>query len=294
MPDTQAAYRGLEPQTALMRAASGLSRTIDPRRPRRLTIAQQAEVRRHPEIKLLHQKLQSLRKTFRDNKKSISKMKGTPLYYEYQKTYLIHRNAVRRQEQAFLKEIIARYKVEQPIIDVQRQLRGLPMAEEKETKTEDHVFVERLRVIETLLTFATGSPKEECQRRGAAVSALTALCRLQQSHGFRRRKNSSTINSDREKAAQLIVQRPSLSASLPIECSPTQCIFCLGNKALPALKRLWSFSSHDGLKRHFHRKHLRHHPDGQPIACPHPRCDIDLNHKMHLQNHAQVVHETPT
>ncbi len=294
MPDTQAAYRGLEPQIALMRAASGLSRTIDPRRPRRLTTAQQAEVRRHPEIDLLHKKLQALRKIFRDHKRSIKTMKGTPLHHVYQETYQIHRNAIRRHEQAFLKEVIARYKVEQPIIDIQRQLRGLPMVEEKEVRTEDYVFVERVRVIETLFTFATGSPEEECQRRGAAVSALTALCRLQESHGFRRRKDSSTIKSEREKTAQIILQQPSLSASLPIECSPTQCIICLGNKALPALKRLCSFSSHGDLKRHFHRKHLRHHPDGQPVACPHPRCDIDLNDKMHLQKHALVVHKTPT
>ncbi|KAL9098146.1 MAG: hypothetical protein Q9163_006135, partial [Psora crenata] len=40
IPDTQAAYRGLKPQTALMRAAGGISRTIDPQRPRRLNLAQ--------------------------------------------------------------------------------------------------------------------------------------------------------------------------------------------------------------------------------------------------------------
>lgn len=44
MPDTQAAYPSLKPQTALMRAARGMSRTIDSRRPRKLTPAQQAEV----------------------------------------------------------------------------------------------------------------------------------------------------------------------------------------------------------------------------------------------------------
>ncbi|MCJ1453919.1 hypothetical protein MMC28_004268 [Mycoblastus sanguinarius] len=49
MPDTQAAYRGLKPQTALMRVASGMSRTIDSRRLKRLNLAQQAEVDRHPE-----------------------------------------------------------------------------------------------------------------------------------------------------------------------------------------------------------------------------------------------------
>ncbi len=36
------------------------------------------------------------------------------------------------------------------------------------------------------------------------------------------------------------------------------------------------------------------HRDGQPIACPHPRCDVSLNSTKHLQNHAEVVHKTPT
>ena len=49
MPDTHAAYRELEPQVAVMGAASGLSRTIDTRRPRKLTAAQRAQVERHPE-----------------------------------------------------------------------------------------------------------------------------------------------------------------------------------------------------------------------------------------------------
>jgi len=95
--------------------------------------------------------------------------------------------------------------VKQPIIDIQRQLEGLPMAQEKKTRTEDYVFVERVRVIEALFIFATGSLEEECQRRGAVVSALTALCRLQESHGFRRKKNSSTIKSKCEKITQIIV-----------------------------------------------------------------------------------------
>ncbi|KAL9594076.1 MAG: hypothetical protein Q9179_005568 [Wetmoreana sp. 5 TL-2023] len=76
MPDTQAAYRGLKPQTALMRAASGMSRTIDPRRPRKLNIAQQAEVDRHPEVRLFRRKLKSLLQTFQNQKRSIASMKG--------------------------------------------------------------------------------------------------------------------------------------------------------------------------------------------------------------------------
>lgn len=81
--DTQAVYCDLKSQTVLIRATSKLSRTIDSRRLRQFTIVQQAEIRRYPEIKLLYQKLQLFRKIFRDNKKSISKIKETLLYYKY-------------------------------------------------------------------------------------------------------------------------------------------------------------------------------------------------------------------
>jgi hypothetical protein len=51
--DTQAIYRGIAPQTAVIRAASGMARSIDQRRPRELNDQQLAEVGRHPEVKLL-------------------------------------------------------------------------------------------------------------------------------------------------------------------------------------------------------------------------------------------------
>ena len=79
MPDTQAAYRGSNPQTALMRAASGMSRNIDPRRPRKLNATQQAEVDRHPEVRLLRRKFKSLLQTFQDQKRSIASMKRDSL-----------------------------------------------------------------------------------------------------------------------------------------------------------------------------------------------------------------------
>jgi len=116
--------------------------------------------------------------------------------------------------------------------------------------------VERVRIIETLFTFATSSSKEKCIRRVQAINAVTALCSLQEGRGFRRRQNS-TSDIKRKKEGT-----PStLSESLPLECQPTQCIFCLGDEGLPAEKRLWSFHSHGDLKKHFYRKHLRYHPE---------------------------------
>lgn len=61
-----------------MRAASGISRTIDPGRPRKLNLAQQIEVDRHPEVRLLRRRLKLLQQIFQDRKRSIASAKGTP------------------------------------------------------------------------------------------------------------------------------------------------------------------------------------------------------------------------
>ncbi len=230
----------------------------------------------------------------KDNHGPIASMKGTSVYNKYQKVYQAHRNMKRRQEEALLQEVKARYKREQPVIDIQRQLKGLPLVELETAKAEDYVFEERVRVIDTLLTFVTSSPEEECKRRVEAINPLTALCRLQEGKRPRRSKLSASVIKERHLTLPSVLDPASLSDSIPIECEPTQCIFCLGCEALPTETRLKSFHSRGDLKKHFHRKHLRHHQDGHLIACPHPRCQDVLTSTMYLQNHAELVHKTPT
>ena len=284
MPDTQAAYRGLKPQTALMRAAGGMSRTIDPRRPRKLTPAQQAEVDRHPEVRLLRR--------IRDQKRSVVHKRGTPLYDQYQRAYRAYRNSRRRYEKALLMEVKEKYKKEQPVIDIQRQLKGLPVVEQKAIQTARNVFMERVRAIDALFTFATSSTEGECQRRAAAIDALVALCKKQETQGFRRRKAEVKVKG--EEALPADSPTSNLSETLRVECQDRQCIFCLGNEDLPNEDRLKTFWARGDLKKHFHRKHLRHHPDDEPIACPHPRCDITFERKTCFQNHVERVHKIRT
>ena len=95
-----------------MRAASGISRIIDPRRPRKLSLAQKVEIDRHPEVKLLYRRLKTLLYTFQDQKRSIANIKGTPLYNYYRQAYQAYRNLKRRLEKALLIEIKERYKKE--------------------------------------------------------------------------------------------------------------------------------------------------------------------------------------
>ncbi|MCJ1271805.1 hypothetical protein MMC22_011710 [Lobaria immixta] len=256
MPDTQAVYRGLKPQTALMRAASGMSRTIDSRRPRKLNLAQQAEFTRYPDVRLLRRRLRSLLQTFRDQHRSIASTKGTLIYDHYRQAYQAHRNLRRQHEKAFLTKVKERYKKEQPVIDIQRQLKGLPIAEQKALQAAEYIFEERIHAIDALFTFATPSTEEECQRRVTPINALIALCKKQESQGFCCRRADIKINGKQTS----ISPPPNLSETLPIECKATQCIFCLGNEGLSAAGRLKAFASRGDLKKHFHlRPDLEQH-----------------------------------
>ena len=270
-----------------MRAASGMSRTIDRRRPWKLSQSQKTEVNRHPEVRLVRRRQERLREVIKNKYGTITRLKGSIIYDQYQKALRSYRNMKRRQEDRLLQEIKTKFKIEQPVADIERQLEGLPVAEEPEG-TQSHVFPERVRVIDTLFTFATDTTEQEYERRSAAINALVALCSLQGAHRLYRQKTGQPYQEP------LPQQFPSLSDSLGIECKPTQCIFCLGREEIPSEKRLKCFHSRGDLKKHIFRHHFSHHQSGVPIDCPHPRCKISLSTTSHLQNHAEMVHKTPT
>ena len=269
-----------------MRAASGMSRTIDRRRPWKLTATQRSQIDHHPEVKLLRRRQLSIRKYIRENLGPINKLKGTALYGRYQKAYHTYRNTKRRHEESFLKEIKAKYKREQPVIDIQRQLKGLPVID-KPAVDRHYVFTERSRAINALFTFATASAEEAWKRRSEAINSVTALCSLR---GAERSYRRSSTKHDQPSSSP----PPTLPESLPFECQPTQCIFCLGNDKYPIEKRLKCFHSRGDLKKHLYRSHLKHHGKDQPIDCPHPRCSTTMDNEMYFRNHLERIHKVQT
>ena len=187
-------------------------------------------------------------------------------------------------------KIKKRYKKKQSMIDIQRQLKRLSIAKQKALQAIEYVFEKKIHVIDAIFIFVTSSIEEKCQRRVIAINALIALCKKQESQDFRRRRANIKVKENQTS----ISSSSNLSKMLSIECKATQCIFCLENEDLLAIDQLKTFASRDDLKKHFHRKHLRHHSNDQSIACPHSRCDVILNDAMHLQNQVEVVHKTRT
>ncbi|KAK5109961.1 hypothetical protein LTR85_001800 [Meristemomyces frigidus] len=295
--DTQAAYRGLAPQTALVRAASGMTRTMDARQPRHLDAKQMAEVDRHPEVHLLRRTRDSLAKRIREIHRTITRAKGTKLHETYQGVLKEHGKKRKAISKTLLKHVKARYRKQQALADIERQLCGSSLVPEDSPEATDEpvrssLSEERQAALITLFCPASPDPAEERERRSAAIDAVTILCGRQEP-GVRkacrpkRPKPSPTdsqANSGPENQCQLF----------PLACAPTQCIFCLGNVALALDLRLKEFRDCYSLSKHFAHTHLGRLPDGVPIACPHPECDAKLRHKQELQKHALVVHKTRT
>lgn len=217
------------------------------------------------------------------------------MYNDYQQAYHDYCNTKRWDEKALLEKVVARYKKKQLVFDIQWQLKGLPVVEEKTIQTEEYAFIERNWVIQALFTFATSSLEKECRRLVEAINALTALCCLQKVKRLCCLKSSaSDIRLEQDAKPPSVIDLPSLSDSIPIECKFTQCIFYLDEERLSALTRLKFFHSSGNLKKYFQRKYFYHHSNNKPIAFLHPKCNVKLESKMQLQNYATMVRKTLT
>ena len=250
---------------------------------------------RHPEVKLLLRVRKNLAKRIRDKHGAISRTKGTKVYEAYQHVHRAHRSKRKAVHKALMAEVKARYRKQQPLADIASQLAGPPEKQQEHLKSGSEAQVglseERRGAISALFTFTTSEAAEECKWRSEAIEAVTGLSKRQERPV---RKVCQTRHSSHTAVEMQAEESKAAPESFPIEYSPMQCIFCLGQSEMPLAGCRKAFRNRDGLKRHFCRQDLRHYPDGEPIDCPHPNCDARLSDKGHLQNHAATVHKTLT
>jgi hypothetical protein len=283
-------HRGMKPEKELMRFACSMSRSIDPRRPWKLTTKQSASINNVPCIVKL---------TRRVNKLS-GAPKGSPKEENYRKACRRLRNEKQRQRRLLLVEIVDRFKKEQPVIDSERQLSGKVVDEDTRGALErsDQMTPEQLLLIDAILTLPETTLEREYQRRIAAINAITTYCGVEEGtpyrHGPRGRPAKSTVPVI-TKAANLAPSASDITLSNAIlsiktDKRPTKCFLCLGNPALTLQERVTSYATPGSLSRHFLRRHVKKLKDSEQIDCR--ICDIRLEHRDHLQNHAERFHGT--
>ncbi|KAH7021750.1 hypothetical protein B0J12DRAFT_610692 [Macrophomina phaseolina] len=288
--DTQAAYRGLPAQSAVMRAASGMSRGLDARRPRKISAEQLHQIEKHPKVKRSRKRMDELKLKVGEVKREDPSNPRLPaLQAAKDKAVRAHRNEKRRQKEALLRKAKELFQRDQAVADIQNLLNNLP-ANAPEPVKHEYALDERSQAVQALFTLPEQTLSEERRRESRAITALVALCQKKED---RRRAQPSKApdkgNASDSSVAGVVVDEHSGSRNL--ECKPTQCFLCLGDEGLPSQKREKEFCSRADLKKHVLRYHLRHFAEDAAVVCP-----LDgepLRGHMDVLSHGQFIHGTP-
>jgi len=292
--DTRAIVSGYEPQRDLMRAACRMTRWIDPDRPQELTLEESLSVNQDPVICRLVAAREKWKRRFQ----------GTATQQpEYRIIGQAIFNTRQRLRAALLKYVQERWDLEHPVDEIERQLSGLKLSQDVKSTLDQNDEMPPLqkRLAETVMTLPGTTIEEEFRRRNAAIDAVAAYCHFQEGGAAALpRKRSSTQRTSpipsKEVSPQLaaaLAEKQALSDAMLLvftEKRTTTCFLCLGEQSLPFEKRTYKFASPGDLTKHFKRKHLAHVKEGDRLQCK--VCRMGLQHKQHLQNHAESIHGT--
>jgi hypothetical protein len=217
--DAQAIVRGMPAQKQLMRFASSMSRSIDPRRPYRLedsscindiprvrTLEERKQMRKQVRDakKRTYENAQAafqqefgdnlsrrdfphsrmIRKRWKAQEKRVKKLqqKFDHADEQYDRSVKQLRNEKGRQRNRLIRGNLERYKNEQPVIDSERQLSGKVVDEEVLVALErtGYMTPQHMTLIDTVLTMPGTTIEKEYERRIAAINAVIAVCNAEE------------------------------------------------------------------------------------------------------------------
>lgn len=159
-------------------------------------------------------------------------------------------------------------------IEIDLQLQGLSINNRFKAEDADDAhftFEERARLAPNLFMIPNDeSPDQLLHRCMQVIKDWASLCRLQSVPSMRKGQAGGSSES---KAVKDTSDDIILADLFPLVCSPTQCLFCLGNEGMSLESRTFSFSHIDHLHRHIRDFHLQHNGNvSMSFPCPHPAC----------------------
>ncbi|KAF9884370.1 hypothetical protein FE257_001826 [Aspergillus nanangensis] len=338
--DVQGIIRKTGSQTSLVRFACSLSASIDPDRPYRLSPEESKSLNELPEVRTRQDTVNERKRKFdartakaerahlayqvalgHVDENSLSKrhrqLKAkTELFQDrameakrrHNKAIRELRNEKQRQRNRRVRENLKRYRDEQPVIDLERQLTGklvdtkiMGALEQKSSMPPQH-----LRVIDTILTIPGTTLETEYRRRIDAIAAMMAFCPAEEGRPTPRtqpcrrpvpetddsyrptKRQRDSVEEETEIALREAME--SVQVKSPKQ-RPLICFVCLGNLNLPLVSRLTKYNTPGSLTRHFLRLHVNPPwPDGG-VGCN--ICEGEpLQHKFDLLIHAERRHGT--
>ncbi|EEH42581.2 uncharacterized protein PADG_07401 [Paracoccidioides brasiliensis Pb18] len=217
------------------------------------------------------------------------------------------RNEKQRQRNRRIRENLERYKNEQPVIDLERQLAG-KLVDTKVMDTFEHeafMPLEHLMFVDCMLTLPGASLEAEYQRRINTINAGVAFCGVEEGRPSRRpavdddpyppTKRQRCLVKDNTEVllhqAMESVQAKS-TAEQPQACfQPCVCFLCVGNPSCSLECRIKKYATPGSLTRHFLRRHINPSWPAAGVECNVCEGKV-LPAKSALLNHAEEAHGT--
>jgi hypothetical protein len=278
--DIRAIVSGYEPQKDLMRAASRMTRWIDPGRPHALTVEQSRSVDKD---RRLRQLLELRARWNHRYKGAATKQPG----YRSLGSAIV--NLRQRLRAALLKQLREKWDTEHPVNEVELQLAGLKFCEDPGTSvpTTDEMPPMQKRLAQTVMTLPGTTVVEEFRRRNAAIDAVATCCHFQEGGAVamprgrpstRRASPTPSKEANPQLAAAEAETKALSDAMLSVftEKRTTICFLCLGEQSLLFEKRTYRFASPGDLTKHFKRKYLAYIKEGDRLQCK--VCRMGLQH----------------
>ncbi|ODH16246.1 hypothetical protein ACO22_06374 [Paracoccidioides brasiliensis] len=297
--DVQGIVRKTGSQTALVRFACSMSASIDPNRPYKLSPEESRSLNNLP-IVLARQDTVKKRKSGSEHRRAVREL----------------RNEKQRQRIRRIRENLERYKNEQPVIDLERQLAGKLV----DTKVMDtfgqggFMPPEHLVFVDRVLAMPGTTLEAEYQRRINTINAGVAFCgveegrpsrRSTQSHGRpvpddddddispptkrQRRLTEDDTETVLRKTMDSVRIDPRMDSQK--EQRPRVCFLCVGNPNCSLKDRIKEYATPGSLTRHFLRRHVNPPWPANGIECNVYEREV-LPAKSSLLNHAETAHGT--
>ncbi|EDN04835.1 conserved hypothetical protein [Histoplasma mississippiense (nom. inval.)] len=212
--DVQGIVRKTGSQTPLVRFACSMSASIDPNRPYKLSAEESRSINLLPEVLARQDTVNKRKQEWEDckarlerantafqahfghlNKEELSKNHSQLLgklenlqdrtmdaKHKYNRAVRELRNEKQRQRNRLIRANLKRYRDEQPVIDVERQLAG-KLVDTKVMETLEHKSFmppEHLIMVDAILSMPGATVEAEYQRRINAINAMAAFCRIEE------------------------------------------------------------------------------------------------------------------
>jgi hypothetical protein len=290
--DVQAAFLDEPSDKVLMKVLGSMSLTRDPLAPTKLKPDDARAIAEHPTVVKLRQKRDALTKKIKGFQQRLELGDSVEGEIELLKDSKKTTEADLRKKKKMLRD--RRMKKDRKRYFAENDTRALeegddPLLEDEDENKPTMVYAleERASIVALLcrLPVCLDEP-DALDRRIPLVRYMKELCGRREA-----RRRGITPNLA---LPQINSKGENVTLSTPLECNARQCLFCIGDKALPVSQRMFCWCRPAKMMDHIEKVHLDPLKLDSRISCPHPGCqsnEVVLHGISHLKRHAQEVHK---